>query len=313
MELRNIKHFVTLAEFQHFNRAAQKLSITQPSLSRSIQKLESLVGGKLFERDSKNMSITALGVITLNHCLKIINEHDKLIEELASFHGNNEFEIKIGASPIPSNSLVGPILGEYIKARPSMTLDLKVDGWQSLSEQLLAGNLDVFVAESRFTKLDEHPHFNVIELPPFPVIFCCRPQHPLASLHRLYLASFKDYPLAIPTHLPTNIANQFDDLFELRRKNFAGLVRFDQFHAIKSSIYHSDLVALTPEIAVREELTMGTLIQLTPQLMPKLNAHFSIISLAGKTQSQSVKTFIDFVIKRANSVNESLPIKQNIA
>jgi DNA-binding transcriptional LysR family regulator len=313
MELRNIKHFVTLAEFQHFNRAAQKLNITQPSLSRSIQKLESLVGGKLFERDSKNMSITPLGLMTLKHCQAIITEHDKLLQQLACFHSDNELEIKIGASPIPSNSLVGPILGEYIRARPNMTLDLKVDSWQSLSEQLLEGELDVFVAESRLTNLDNNLNFTIIELPPFPVIFCCRPDHPLTKLPRLYLTTFRDYPLAIPRHLPINIANQFDDLFELHREDFAGLVRFEQFHAIKDSICHSELVALTPEIAVRDELKAGTLVQLNPQLMPKLNARFSIVSLADKPQSQSLQTFIEFLMLRAQSVNELTPTDMQIA
>ncbi|PMG77365.1 hypothetical protein BCU84_11230 [Shewanella sp. 10N.286.51.B7] len=304
MELRNIKHFVALSEYKHFSRAAKELNITQPTLSKSLQKLELLVGGKLFLRDSKNMSMTPLGKLMLKHGKAILKEHDDMLQALALFHGENELTIIIGASPIPSNSLVGPILGEYINSRPNMTLELSVDGWKELTQQLLEGELDLFVAESDFNGLDNQYELSVIELPPFPVVFCCRPDHPLAKLSLLSLDSFRDYSLAIPRHLPTSILNQFEGLFK-QRDNFCGQIRFDQFHSIKDSIMNADLVALTPEIAVRKEIQQGRLIALSPQLMPKLTAKFSIITLAGKIQNQAVNTFIEHLIKRTLAVNAS--------
>ncbi|MDO6641298.1 LysR family transcriptional regulator [Shewanella sp. 5_MG-2023] len=312
MELRHIKYFVVLAELKHFHKAAAELNITQPSLSKSLQKLELLVGGKLFQRDSKNMTLTPLGEMVLAHSQNIVKQHDNLKRDIASFHGENEHEISIGASPIPSNCLVGPILGQFIQACPKMTIDFKVDHWQSLTELLLQGKLDLFVAEAKVTELEDNPLLHLQALPPFPVIFCCRPDHPLTKLPRLYLATFRDYPLAIPLKLPITIANQFEDLFQLQRDDFAGLIRFDQLHSIKDAIFHSDLVVLTPEIAVRDELLAGTLVQLSPQLMPKLNAKFSIVSLAENQQSQSIKVFSEFIVQRANSVKDSVNELENL-
>ncbi|WP_144211430.1 LysR family transcriptional regulator [Shewanella donghaensis] len=312
MELRHIKYFVVLAELRNFNKAASELNITQPSLSKSLQKLESLVGGKLFQRNSKNMTITLLGEMVLNHCQNIVKQHDKLKHDIAIFHGNNEDEIRIGASPIPSNCLVGPILAPFMQTCANMTIDLRVGNWQSLTEQLLQGKLDLFVAEARNSGLEDNSLLRLQALPPFSVIFCCRPEHPLVKLPRLYLPTFRDYPMAIPQLLPITVANQFEELFQLQREDFAGLIRFDQLHSIKDSIFNSNLVVLTPEIAVRNELLAGTLVQLNPQLMPQLNARFSIISLAEKTQSEAMKIFTDLLVQRANYVKESVGVNKHI-
>ncbi|GIU44590.1 LysR family transcriptional regulator [Shewanella colwelliana] len=303
MNIRYMRYFVVLAELQHFSRTADKLNVTQPSLTRGIQRLEQLVGGKLFDRDSKNIAITKLGLLVLVHCQQILQQDDALQKDLDLFHGVNQLEIKIGASPIPSNSIVGPIMGQFLHAFPSMSVDLRVTHWEDLSQQLLQGELDLFVAETRSTDLAQNQLFTTIDMAPFRVIFCARPSHPLAQLPRLFLPSFRDYPLAVPRHLPCKVAEQFEDLFMLARDDFAGLVRFDQFHAIKGAMFDSDLIALTPEIAVREELKRGTLIRLVPQSMPEFEARFSVVSLAGCQVSQSINTFTRFLLQRVDMLS----------
>lgn len=305
MEFRHIKYFVVLARLQHFKKAADELNITQPSLSKSLQKLEALIGGQLIERSSKGMEITALGTMVLAHCQNIMKQYDTLRRDIAVSNADIEREIKVGASPIPSTSLVGPILGEFMQACPNMTIDLKVDNWRSLTALLLENKLDLFIAETGGTELENNPLLRFLALPPFPVIFCCRPEHPLVNRPQLHLTTLREFPMAIPQHLPASVKHKFDDLFQLQRDDFSGLIRFDQLHSIKDSICHTDLIALTPEIAVQSELTAGTLVKLTPELMPKLNARFSIVSLVERKESRLVQIFMEFIMRRARFVKES--------
>ncbi|MCL1066723.1 LysR family transcriptional regulator [Shewanella olleyana] len=303
MELRHIKHFVVLAELRHFYRAAEKLNITQPSLSKSIKKLELLIGGKLFDRTTKEVQITALGKLVLARSLKILREVESLHQDISNFNGTDTKELNIGASPIPSNSLVGPIIGYFLRDFPDMAVELKVAGWSDLYQQLVNGDIDFFVAaETKKSDIDKSELVTMVDLPPFPVIFCCRPNHPLLSLPRLFLPTLRDYPLAIPRHLPEEVSHIFEDLFMIQRDDFSGLVRFEQFHPIKEAIMTGDLVALTPEIAVRAELESGALVSLKPTMMPELFAQFCIVYLKQKSQSPSAKAFIEYLKERAMDV-----------
>ena len=308
MEFRHVKYFVALARIQHFKKAADELNITQPSLSKSLQKLEAHVGGELIVRSSKGMVITDFGCMVLVHCQNIMKQYDTLKRDIAVSHADIKQEIKVGASPIPSSCLVGPILGEFMQACPNMTIDLKVDNWRSLTGLLLEDKLDLFIAETGATKLESNPLLRLLALPPFPVIFCCRPEHPLANRERLYLASFREFPMAIPQHLPDSVRNQFEELFQLDRDDFSGQIRFDQLHSIKDSICQTDLIALTPEIAVQSELVAGTLVKLVPELMPKLNARFSIVSLVERKESQLIQVFMEFVMRRARFIKGASPM-----
>lgn len=78
MELRQLRHFVMLAEEVHFGRAAKRLFITQPALSTSVMRLEEEMGVRLFERDSKAVSTTVIGRAVLARAREIVSLSDKL-------------------------------------------------------------------------------------------------------------------------------------------------------------------------------------------------------------------------------------------
>ena len=65
---------------------------------------------------------------------------------------------------------------------------------------------------------------------------------------------------------------------------------------------------MTPEIAVQSELVAGTLVKLVPELMPKLNARFSIVSLVERKESQLIQVFMEFVMRRARFIKGASPM-----
>lgn len=106
MELRHLKHFLTVAELKHFHQAALQLNLAQPSLSRSIQKMEELLGVKLLERTSRSVSLTPFGDIVVQHGSNIVRDVELMKREIQSLQGLETGELIIGASAIPLNSLV---------------------------------------------------------------------------------------------------------------------------------------------------------------------------------------------------------------
>jgi DNA-binding transcriptional LysR family regulator len=301
MELRHLKHFMVLARLKNFNQAASQLNLAQPSLSRSIQKMEDLLGVKLFKRGANSLSLTTYGELVLEHGESIIYHVDYLESEIQSLRGIESGQLIIGASPIPSNSLIGPVIGPFIRDNPKISVELKVEKWSRLHELLLKGSLSLFIAEAKATSLDEQDDLIVVPLPASNAIFCCRPEHPLLLENHVYLPTLRDYPLAVARSMPKKLAEQFDDLFDLDRHDFSGLVRFDQFQPIKESLYNCDMVVITPEISVEKELKEGRLVALNVENMPNIKAGFCIVYLKNKRLSLADERFINFILQASKS------------
>lgn len=97
MDIRQIRRFVTVADLGSFNRAAQMLSVSQPSLTRSIQMLEAELDARLFERGAHGAQLTAMGEELLPRARVILIERDRAMAALAALRGGGGAErIAIG-------------------------------------------------------------------------------------------------------------------------------------------------------------------------------------------------------------------------
>ncbi|WP_394129077.1 LysR family transcriptional regulator [Shewanella maritima] len=295
MELRHLKHFLAVAQSKHFHQAAMQLNLAQPSLSRSIQKMEELLGVKLLERSSRSVTLTPMGEIVVSHGTRIVRDVEFMKAEVQAIQGVNCGELNVGASAIPLNSIVGPVIGQFIQAYPKVSVDLKVGQWHSLYRQLCKAEIGLFIAETKATELDKKTDVEIIQLPPFNVIFCVRKSHPLAQSSQVSLDDLKRFPLAIPSAMPRTVSEQFNDLFLKTREGFSGLIKFEQFQAIKDSLDNCDLIALAPDISVAKDIKEGHLMVLPVYDMPAIQASFSIVHLKHRQLLPSEKAFVHYI------------------
>ena len=77
MELRHLRYFLAVADTRSFTRAAERLHVTQPTLSHQIKQLKSLIGTVLFERSTKDVELTAAGRLFKPYCERILKELDR--------------------------------------------------------------------------------------------------------------------------------------------------------------------------------------------------------------------------------------------
>lgn len=129
MEFRQLKYFLGVANELHFSKAAEKLFIAQPALSRQIQALEENLGVLLFERDKRNVKLTPAGEYLREEAVQVISQLENIIKRTQLIHSGEEGEIRIGHPGSAIYSVIPPLLFKlkndfpHIKAKLSEILE----------------------------------------------------------------------------------------------------------------------------------------------------------------------------------------------
>ena len=96
MEFRHLRCFAAVAEQRHFGRAAAQLHIAQPAVSQTIASLERELGVRLFERTSREVSLTAAGQALLPHALGVLERVDTLVDAAEQLHTGSHGRVTFG-------------------------------------------------------------------------------------------------------------------------------------------------------------------------------------------------------------------------
>lgn len=179
MDIPQIRHFLHLADTLNFTQAALLAGISQPSLTRSVKRLEQELGGALLYRDGKDTRLTPLGRDIQVEFMRILKSEER-VRSLAenSVRGRRE-TVSIGVSntlaPIPISRFVNHVLREL----PSVEIVLRPLPHGAGPERVLAGELDgCFLADGPTT----HAKLAVTELFNESLLLGCSPGHRFASL-----------------------------------------------------------------------------------------------------------------------------------
>jgi len=145
MEMHQIKYFLAVTRTLNFTRAADQCNVTQPSLTRAIQKLEEEFGGALFNRERALTHLTELGRMVLPH-LEQTYEAAEAATTLASSLGRAEVTpLVIGLAKGLDLPVMEEILVALAKALPALTIDLRSGSSPQLVDQALKGGIDLLV------------------------------------------------------------------------------------------------------------------------------------------------------------------------
>ena len=138
MELRHLRYFVGVAETENVSRAAAKLHVSQPALSRQIRDLEDEIGFQLFERTAKSVSLTNAGRVFLNDARALLKQAEEAVKKAHSVAHAGETEIHVGYSPAPTALLLPATLRAFQRAMPNV--HVKLHDWAN--EENVAGLRD---------------------------------------------------------------------------------------------------------------------------------------------------------------------------
>lgn len=141
--LEQLHCFVAVAENLHFGKAAQQLSMTQPPLSRQIQKLEKQIGTRLLERDNRKVAVTPAGEVFLREARQIISSTEQAGQRAKLVGEGKSGQLVIGYTSAAGVRVLGEVLRVLEQSMPNLAIDLVEAVSREQVNQLQAGQLDI--------------------------------------------------------------------------------------------------------------------------------------------------------------------------
>lgn len=148
--LEQIRGFVAVAEELHFGRAAERLQMTQPPLSRQIQKLERTVGARLLDRDQRSVSLTPAGAAFLIDARRMLTTADTALERARRVEEGATGTVRLAFTAGSALGVLPAILEVAAQALPDVHLDLVEMVTADQVTQLSDGSIDVGLARPPF-------------------------------------------------------------------------------------------------------------------------------------------------------------------
>ena len=143
MELRHLRYFVAVGEEQHYGRAARRLRVAQPALSRQIQDLEEELGFKLFERLSRGVKLSAAGKLFLEDARRILQEVSAAAVRAGSVARGRSGTLRVGFTENASwRGVVPESFRRFRELQPSAELQLRPAASFELLDAIRSGRLD---------------------------------------------------------------------------------------------------------------------------------------------------------------------------
>lgn len=143
MNLRHLRTLAAIVELGSFARAASKVHLSQPALSRQVRALEAELGVRLFDRVGRRAQLTPEGQDLLRRARRVLAEADSLDERARALKSGQAGILKVGATPPALETLVSPFLTHYLRRHPGVEVELVEEGGARMPERLERGDMQI--------------------------------------------------------------------------------------------------------------------------------------------------------------------------
>jgi DNA-binding transcriptional LysR family regulator len=196
VELKQLRYIVVLAEELNFSKAAKRLFISQPPLSRQIRSAEEQLGLKLFERTKRHVSLTEGGKVLVEQARLILSESERVVDLAVMASRGETGVLRIGVIGT-SDRIIPNSISIFARRYPHVHIAVSSIGPVSLVEQVQNGAIDCALLRSPI----EVPELDIVELYPEPLAAALGQGHPLVKRKHLSLSVLANETLLlIPRH-----------------------------------------------------------------------------------------------------------------
>ncbi len=293
MDMKQLETFCKVVETGSFSRAGEAIYLTQPTVSGHIASLEQQVGLKLFDRLGRRVALTNGGQVFYRYAKEILRLRDEAINAIYEFSHLLKGRITIGGSTIPGEYFLPKVMGRFQKEAPGISISLVIADSQQIIDMLRAGEIEVGVVGMRFdgAGVDAYPLFRDR------VIICASAQHPLVSRGEISWEELRAAPLLIRER-GSGTRKAFEQHVTaagLRMDDFRIIGELGSSTAVKEGVKAGMGLGIISDLAVREEIEVGSITEVIVHGHPALVRDFFAVVLVGRDLSPPARRFLEFL------------------
>lgn len=193
MDIKQLSYFMAIVQEESFSRAAEKLGVSQSTLSMAIKKIEEELCVQLFYSFNRKQLLTDEGVRLKNGADRILEAYQETLENVTSFNETSSGIVKLGLSPLFGACFFGNILPSFSEAYPNIRINMIEDGTKKIDELVERGEVDIAVT----LRADRPPTFVCCHFSTQRNVVLLHKSHPLASAKTLSVADLREESFAI--------------------------------------------------------------------------------------------------------------------
>jgi len=189
MELRQLEYFLMVSKVNSFTRAAERLYVSQPTVTNAVRSLEDELGIQLFDRSQKQAILTTEGKVFCNHVENLMHDVVKTISTINDLKNLNNGVIQIGLTPLAGIYPAPQLLAKFKNTYPALQLVFIEENVPDIHKLLIEDKLDLGI-----TICDNNTSIKFSRLSIQELVFCCYKDHSLAEKENIELTELIHEP-----------------------------------------------------------------------------------------------------------------------
>lgn len=297
--LRHLELVAELYESRSILKAARRLALSQPTVTKALKDVESTVGLALFERSNRGLTATAYGEIFARHAKVVLAQLRHAAEELEGRSAGYSGQVTVGTLLAASASILPDAITRLKAARPGVAISIVVGTYDLLMPALLAGDLDMVLG-----RLPEERRSGALLYEEFyaePVCLVTRRAHPLTRKRRLTLRELISQPWILPlpeTSLRGQIERAFVAAGALTPRN---VIESVSILTNRMLLRKSDCIGVMPYHVALDDVEQG-LLAILPVKLPSMQTPVGAILRAPGSLAPAAAAFLDCLRAAAREV-----------
>lgn len=286
MNLAQLEAFVEAARWGSFRRAADALSLSQPSLSERIRRLEEEVGERLFLRQGRGVRLTLAGKALLPHAERALEAVRRGREAVSALNDDAAERLYVGASRTIGTYVLPDLLHRFRQDNPGVEVSVRTGRSSDILRMVVEQEVQVGVARALF-----HPQVETVHLYDEEVVLTTHPAHPFAGTGRVSIYDVAQEPLIF-----YEMGSTFFVLIDSVCRE-AGIVprvqmQLDSMEATKQMVARGLGVSFLPLSAIRREVAQGVLKRVDLEEDYRVTMPTALMVHRRLHRSQAVQSFI---------------------
>ncbi|MGI6357728.1 MAG: LysR substrate-binding domain-containing protein [Bacillota bacterium] len=291
MEIAQLKTFLTVARHGNLTKAADILHLSQPTVTRQLQRLELWSGMPLFERQGRRTTLTSAGEILHSYAEQVMQALDSCEAAFLDLRKGRRGRLLLGAGLTTTAFTLPEIIWQYKRKLPDIDLSIRTGTTQEILQLVLERQIDIGFVTSPV----KHPDCLVTPLYNDDIVLVSDSTLPLAGIS-ISLEELGSLPLIL--YAPSGFRSFVEDALHRNGVVPRVALELDSIEGIKRMVQANLGYAFVPRSAVAEQLQAGHLVEVPVRGLPPLSRQTSTIRLRSRTPSVATREFLQALAQR---------------